>query len=346
MKHWTALSHIVLVLLLSVSGASVLYAQTDTPIIKKDSISPDDLKQVNQIPLPSALKVTFPTHKADFHLPRPTSSIMGMQLRQPNVSFARETNPRLSFYGSRSENFNIIGQPVPVHELSKTLHLGYKITDELTFNASGMIGYTSLPLTIAADQTFDAYAGLTYTPSEKLAIGGGVSVGKFVNSGYINPSAFIRYHLNPNMEINLYGGMNFATLPYQNLYNSRSAYGGLQLKYTADNGLFLYGQGFASMSSPGMHPLYSRNPSAYYTGFGGGIGYNIPGGMPVSLGVNWVRNPFTQRLEPVAQVNIMGGLIYLIKKLIESFESDGSYSSTSYKKPLEVAKPMNIGPMR
>lgn len=350
--------------------SNMVAAQEVVPVVRRDTLPISDLNNAVQIGIPKDLERKFPQILTNIELPTQPLDRMGIKLRPPYVSVLPIPNPSISLYGTAFEGFNYSGQPIAVHDIRKSLHFDYRLTNSLKFSASGSIGYSSLPLTIAPYQLYNISAGLTHRVGDRLTVGGGVSGGRMVESSYINPSMYMQYNLTPNLQAMLYGGMYSATPPHQSTYNSRAAYGGLQLTYTMDNGLFVYGKGFLSHNN-GLYPGFVHQPYAYSSGFGAGLGYVLPGGSPpISIGVDWVTNPYTGQISPVAQINLYGGLLYLLKLLTGSLERDGSYSSSGrnkrplqiisplssdyhptpdamrYRRPLEVAHPKNVMPIR
>lgn len=315
-------------------------AQSDAPTIRTDSITSPDHRSA-EIRLPPELEANFEprTSPANDISLFGSKNITDRYLPNMQRGIRLFDQPNISLYGTKRSNFFAHPQAAGIHELSKTLNFDYRLTNNLTFNASGMIGYTSQPLSILPQHSCNVYAGLTYTPTEKLTLGTGVNMGMFVNSSYTNTSMFAQYRMNEHWTANAYGGIFLSKSAIDPNFKSSSMMGGLQMTYTADNGLFMYGRGFAAMNS-GNYTPYTRDPFAYNTGVGAGLGFNLPDAGPISIGVDWIRNPSTGRMEPIANINIFGGIVYLIKKIVEAFEGDSSYSTIGYKKPLKEVKPL------
>ncbi|MDO4770897.1 hypothetical protein [Porphyromonas sp.] len=300
-----------------------LSAQEHIPQIKGDSLPTLPPKKRAPIQRPSALDIPSLLNKGRGKLDKEFNDPFAIQSRSNNAFTWVEDkslwNDRFSLSASKYEG--LAQQPQwqnrMLHSIQREIRLNYKINNKLSAYTSGMIGYTSLPMQLYADKQYNVQAGLDYKASEKLTIGSALAVGRFVHTDYINPNAYLRYDLNKNLQINLYGGIQLAKGPFSTGYDSRSLYGGTRLNYTTDQGIFFYGQGFASRTNTILSP-WSPNPNVWTSGIGGGLGYNIPGYGPVSIGMDMVFNPVTQRMEPMYSFNIVNGLIYLIMKTVEA----------------------------
>lgn len=195
---------------------------------------------------------------------------------------------------------------------SRTIGIDLKLRKELSWNNDLSMGQLS-SFHLPTHQKFgEIYSGLSYTPTEKWILTGGVALGSYMGQTYINPRLHSQILLTQNLRLNLDGGASFFTLPYASQFSGREFYGGLRLQYTMDAGVYFYGSAASSFTSlPGYFP--QRYGLLYSPVLGGGLGYNIPGCGPVELGVAYRYNPITNKAAPEVSLNIVGALMWIIK---------------------------------
>lgn len=315
----------VLVLVTFPWGGGVL-AQEVLPELRIDSLSKHRPVLVPEMARPSSLDLPKGMSLHKFELSRngfDSNSPMGADAIGLSKGAMRVDLPRrrLTLSGSFYEGMNSQSQwhNGMLYSIQRGLQADYKLDKKLSLELSGMIGYTSLPSTFHAYKQYDLYGGLRYDANKSLSLGAGVSVGGFMGTRYLNPRVYAGYNPSDNWEFGLYGGVNLIHLPPTRGYGYQSLYSGMTFKYTADQGVFVYGKGFTSQSNAPYFG-WTPQPGFWSMGVGGGIGYNIPGYGPVSVGVDYVYNPLTKRMEPVYSLNIVNGLIYLIEQVIQGLQ--------------------------
>ncbi len=222
---------------------------------------------------------------------------------------------RLTIVGAIHEgmNFNELGTFSHIHTNAKELSLAYRLSPQLSLLSSVKMGTSAIPFISPTEKLYDLSVGINYTPSDQVSLYTGISAGSFMRSQYINPRLVGMFALTDRLNLNVSGGMSMYGAPFSPRLDHREFYANMRLQYKTDLGLYLYGTGFTSTH----HQFSSPFPAYTFSGVGGGVGYNIPGAGPVEAGITYVYNPHTQRMEPRLSLNLMGGLIYLIKKIVE-----------------------------
>lgn len=301
-------------------------AQEVLPAMKADSLSKSGQLLLPEIDRPASLDLPKSLPLRKFEMPRSGLNPMAMRemagLDLPkSLMGTNALGRRLTLSGTAYEGMNTRSQwqNSMLYSIQRELRLDYRLDKRLSLELSGMMGYTSLPSTFYAHKQYDLYGGLRYDVSDRMTVGGGMSVGGFMGTRYLNPNLYARYNPSENWQFGLYGGVNLIHLPATRGYGYQSLYSGMTFKYTADQGFFVYGRGFTSQANAPYFG-WTPQPNFWTMGAGGGVGYNIPGYGPISVGVDYVYNPITKRMEPVYSLNLVNGLIYLIEKVIQGLQ--------------------------
>ncbi|MDO4790012.1 MAG: hypothetical protein Q3998_03495 [Porphyromonas sp.] len=202
---------------------------------------------------------------------------------------------------------------------SRTIGLDLKLRKDLSWNTSFSMGQLS-SIHLPTHQKFgEIYTNLTYTPSQKWMLTGGVAVGSYMGHTYINPRLHSQILLSRNLKLYLDGGASLFTAPYSHQFLGQEFYGGARLQYITDAGVYFYGSAGSSFTSlSGYFP--HRYGMLYSPVLGGGLGYNIPGCGPVEVGVAYRHNPITNKAQPEVTVNVVGALIWIVKGITKLFE--------------------------
>ncbi len=163
----------------------------------------------------------------------------------------------------------------------------------------------------------------SYSINDRMSISSSVVAGQLMGSRFIAPSFTTTFDVSERLKAQLRMGLNLGQSAYQPFLVQQSLNTSLRLQYITPSGFFAYGEGYATryqlFANLNQMPMLT---GSYSYGFGGGIGYNIPGAGPISMGVSYSYNPFTQRIEPVATINIVGGLIYLYQLIEKAIKGD------------------------
>ena len=305
---------------------SRLSAQDILPVLETDSLPKTKILHLPEIDRPSSLDLPKELSLHKFDMPRtPLNPMILGEVGGSNLSKSLATSNvlgrRLTLSGSVYEGMNSRSQwqNSMLYSIEQTLQVDYELGKKLSLELSGMIGYTSLPSTFYAYKQYEVYGGLRYGVNERLSLGGGLAAGGFMGTRYLNPNLYARYTPSENWQFGLYGGTSLIHLPSGRGYGYQSLYSGMTFKYTADQGFFVYGRGFTSRSNAPYFG-WTSHPNFWTMGAGGGVGYNIPGRGPISVGVDYIYNPVTKRMEPVFSLNIVNGLIYLIEQIIQGVQ--------------------------
>lgn len=261
--------------------------------------------------------------KATMKLVKPIEIEGLMPVETPNV---------LSFDGSRldrelrvRELISSIGMELPRslettfdEVMSQELHLNPNLS------LSSIVGAPSQLLFVPVNTPgWAANFGATYRLNDWMSISPSFIAGQFMGSRFMAPSVTTAFDISNRFKAQLITGIGVGQNAYQPFLVQQSLNASLRLQYVTPSGFFAYGQGYAArhqlFASLNQMPMLS-GPYSY--GFGGGIGYNIPGAGPISVGINYHYNPMTQRMEPVAAVNLVGGIIYLFQLIGKAISGD------------------------
>lgn len=265
---------------------------------KSNSIKPKALTELSLVK-PEIVAPTFELLDVK-HIPIHQSLVY----QKPNLDF---------LYPSVSSGFLLSSNNSLLHSETKGIHFELPILESLSLTSGGDIGHTSLPLTAFPVIQYDAYLGTKYRFTDKLQVESRIHLGEFLGERYLNPTLSLNYQLNSNWNLMLKGDM-YQSQMYNNPY--RSAYGAIKAQYSS-NGWYLYAQGFTSYAN---QPYISLSPSLYhhgYSGFGGGVGYNILDSGNVGVGVDYIYDPMTGKMIPKYYIDLTGTINLGVKKLIE-----------------------------
>lgn len=292
-------------------GIDTLYAQDISKQLEVDSIDIRQTRVSKFISIkPKTLTELSPIKP---EIAAPTFERLDIK-HTPTRQTVEYQEPSLDFLlPSASSGFLLNSNNSLLHSETKGIHFERPIMESLSLTSGGEIGYTSLPLSSFPAIQYDAYLGAKYRFTDKLRAEGRIHVGQFLCERYLNPTLSLNYQLNSNWNLMLKGGMNQSQM-FNNSY--RSAYGAIKAQYSS-NGWYLYGQGFTSYAN---QPYMSLSPSLYhygYSGFGGGVGYNILGSGNVGVGFDYIYDPMTGRITPKYYVDLTGAINLGVKKLIE-----------------------------
>lgn len=238
----------------------------------------------------------------------------------------------LSFDGSRLDReLRVMGLSSSLEiELPRSLEttraeaMSQQLQLSSQLSLSSLIGTPSELLFVPAHTPgLAASFAATYRVNEWLSVSPSVIAGQVMGSRFIAPSFTTTFDISESLQAQLRTGLFVGQSAYQPLLAQQSLNASLRLQYTTPSGFFAYGEGYAARhelfaSLNQMPMLYG--PYSY--GFGGGVGYNIPGAGPISVGVHYNYNPMTQRMEPAASVNLVGGLIYLFQLIGKAISGD------------------------
>lgn len=243
-----------------------------------------------------------------------------------------DTPTVLNFDGTRLDReLRVMGLSSSLEiELPRTLEttLGEVMSQQLNLtpklSLNSVIGAPAqLPFVPANTPGLAAYFSASYRINDWLSISPSFVAGQFIGSRFIAPSVTTTFDISERLRAQLRTGFAFGQSAYQPLLAQQSLNASLRLQYTTPSGLFAYGEGYAArhqlFASLNQMPMLT-GPYSY--GFGGGIGYNIPGAGPISMGISYNYNPITQRMEPVATINLVGGLIYLFQLIGKAISGD------------------------
>lgn len=238
----------------------------------------------------------------------------------------------LSFDGSR------LDRQLQISGLSSTLEIEVPRTLETTlgevmsqefhitpnFSIISIIGAPSqLPFIPAQTPGLVANIGASYKVNDWMSIEPSVVAGQLMGSRFVAPSVTASFNISERFKAQLRTGLALGQNAYQPHLMHQSLNASLRLQYITPSGVFVYGEGFAArqklFANLNQMPMLT-GPYAY--GFGGGVGYNIPGAGPISVGINYNYNPFSHRMEPVASVNLVGGIIYLFQLIGKAISGD------------------------
>lgn len=288
------------------------------------AVAPDSIKSIRIEKEKIFLPEISLNKKIPLELAKPQINIKN-PLEGANVAISktqidlRSNNHKLSM---KAHSFDGIKNPYlsqMYYSIERKLGVKYDLSRKTSIEGSGMMGYTSLPMMPFPDKQYSVSFAFNYRPSDRFSIGIGATSGRFMSSYYLNPNIHTRFTPNRNWQLDLYSGINYSSPQFGHSFTSNSIYSNLRINYISDQGFYVYAQGFTSMAH-GQNYLWMHHPYYYTSGLGGGIGYNIPGAGPVSIGVDYVYNPATQKLEPYVSFNPIGAIALLVKLISQAFE--------------------------
>lgn len=313
--NWSWVLRFTIVLLLFSIGAKVINAsaQDISMPVKCDSLSiiKTRTEEIHSFKTQSHSKLS----QKELQISTPSFDELLYNQKKPlPITFEPlRIDTNLPLYESRTHGFLTHSLNPLLHSETKGVAFEYQVFDRLSITTGGEIGFTSLPNALTPLSQFNAQISTGYVISDRLRVSGTFNVGQFLGERYINPTTSLSYDLNSNWNLLLHGGL------YQSntlVGNYRSQYGLFRAQYNS-NGWYLYGQGFTSYAN---HPYMSLSPSLYnhgYSGFGGGLGYNIGGAGKVSVGIDYIYDPITGKMTPKYFVDLTGAINLGVQKLIE-----------------------------
>lgn len=326
LKRW--LPALLCLLLLS-GSAHTLCAQERVPEVERDS-----LEVIRLLPLPpkeigSLAKPVLPEvepkreQSAPFTRPLdPTKRTVQqlLDIKYGDIFKPQFITDRLSLKGKSIDGVEPQWNGLPLFEKKKELMLQYELNPRVTLSGTAMLGYSALPMHLEAYKQFNVGVGVDVDVTDKVNVGGKLHVGRFMKENYVNPELSMRLQLNSQWLMNMYGGVYQLQSPMMMGVNYRAMYGGMRVEFSPHKDWFLYGQASISRNNA-LYMGWAHNPYvAGFAGFGGGLGYRMPTGGSIGLGVDFHYNPMTQSYQPYYQIDPSGLIIFVFKKIRELVE--------------------------